>query len=35
MSNWSADFKKGFFIGLGVGAAVIVVGLVAGVTRKI
>lgn len=31
----SADLKKGFFIGLGVGGAVIVLGLVSGVFRKI
>lgn len=31
----SADFKKGLFIGLGVGAAFIVVGMVSGVFRKV
>jgi hypothetical protein len=28
MSGWSADFKKGFFVGAGVVAAVAVIGLV-------
>ncbi len=29
MGNWSAEFKHGFFVGAGVLAAVVVVGLVA------
>lgn len=28
MSNWTADFKKGFFVGAGVIAAAVVVGFV-------
>jgi hypothetical protein len=28
MSGWSADFKKGFFVGAGVVAAVAVIGFV-------
>jgi hypothetical protein len=32
MAGWTADFKKGFFVGAGVVAAVFVVGLV---TRRI
>lgn len=31
----SAELKKGFFIGLGVGGAVIVIGIVSGLFRKI
>jgi hypothetical protein len=27
MGGWSADFKKGFFVGAGVLAAVVVVGM--------
>jgi|HubBroStandDraft_1064217.scaffolds.fasta_scaffold463664_2 hypothetical protein len=34
-SGASADLKKGFFIGLGVGGAVIVLGMVSGVFRKV
>jgi hypothetical protein len=28
MSGWSADFKRGFFVGAGVLAAVFVVGMI-------
>ena len=34
MSGWSAEFKKGFFVGAGVLVAVIVVGAAAGVIKK-
>ena len=30
-----SDFAKGFWIGLGVGAAVIVLGMVTGLVRKV
>lgn len=30
MSSWSADFKKGFFIGAGVSVALVVVAKVVG-----
>ena len=30
MSGWSADVKKGFFIGLGVGLSILVIAKVAG-----
>lgn len=35
MGNASADLKKGFFIGLGVGGAIVVLGVVSGLFRKI
>jgi hypothetical protein len=28
MSGWSADFKKGFFVGAGVLGAIVVIGFV-------
>lgn len=34
-SGASAEVKKGFFIGLGVGGAVIVLGIFSGVFRKL
>jgi hypothetical protein len=34
MSNWSSEFKTGFFIGLGVGAALIVISFATGVVRR-
>jgi hypothetical protein len=33
MSSWTADFKKGFFLGAGAVAAVVVIGAVAGVFK--
>jgi hypothetical protein len=35
MSNWTADFKRGFWIGLGVGASILVVSLATGILRKV
>ena len=32
--NWSGEVKKGFFLGVGVMAAVIVVGFASGVVGK-
>lgn len=34
MTGWSADFKKGFFVGLGVATALVVVAAVSGVARR-
>jgi hypothetical protein len=34
MMNWSAEVKKGFFLGVGVMAAVIAVGFASGVVGK-
>jgi len=33
--SWSTDFGRGFWIGLGVGAALIVLGIAAGLLRGI
>jgi hypothetical protein len=35
MSGWSQEVRKGFFIGLGVGGAIIVIGVASGLFRKI
>jgi hypothetical protein len=34
MSGWSAELKKGFFLGVGVMGAVVVVGFLTGVVGK-
>ena len=34
-STSSSEVKKGFFIGLGVGGAIIVIGIFSGVFRKL
>jgi len=33
--NLNADFKKGFWVGLGVGAALLVISIGAGFLRKV
>lgn len=35
MNGWSSEVKKGFFIGLGVGGAIIVLGVFSGAFRKL
>lgn len=34
MGSWSDEFKKGFFIGLGVMGAVFVVGFATGIVKR-
>ena len=32
--KWSSDFRSGFFIGLGVGVALLVLSVAGGIVRK-